>query len=129
MPNKKTEKIPELAKVIIAGIQEVKGHEIVYINLSKLEQRCCDHFVICHGDSFTQVASIAGAVERETREKIGEKPLHREGVANAEWALLDYGNVVVHIFHREKRDHYNIEGLWADGDLIAIEDEEKVYGE
>lgn len=128
MPQNKFTKLPELAKVIIHGIQEVKGHEIVYINLTKLEQRCCDHFVICHGDSNTQVASIAGAIEKETVERLKEKPLRREGIANAEWALLDYGDIVVHVFQKEKRFHYNIEDLWADGETITIEEEELVYG-
>ena len=123
MPDTQLKNLPELVQVAINGIQEVKGNEIVYIDLRNLSQRCCDHFVVCHGNSNTQVSAIANAVEYETKDKLGEKPIHREGIANAEWALLDYGDVVVHIFHRDKRFHYNIEDLWSDGDILRIEDE------
>ncbi|MGB0167219.1 MAG: ribosome silencing factor, partial [Luteibaculum sp.] len=101
----------------------------VYIDLRNLPQRCCDYFLIAHGDSSTQVSAIAGSVEKETSTQLKEKPMHREGIANAEWALLDYGDLVVHIFYRDKREHYNIEGLWADGDTYRIEEEVAIaYG-
>ncbi len=123
MPQPEISKLPQLVQVAIKGIQEVKGNNIVCIDLKELPQRCCDYFLITHGDSNTQVSAIAGAVEKETSKMLNEKPIHREGVSNAEWALLDYGNLVVHVFYRDKREHYNIEGLWSDGKTIAIEEE------
>ncbi|TXC81746.1 ribosome silencing factor [Luteibaculum oceani] len=126
MPDKEIKKLPAIVQSAIKGIQDVKGNDIVYINLSKLEHRCCDHFIVCHGNSNTQVSAIANAVEFETREELNLRPIHREGIANAEWALLDYGELVVHIFHRDKRLHYNIEELWSDGELLKIEDEVEV---
>jgi ribosome-associated protein len=74
----------------------------------------CDHFVICHGDSVTQVGAIHDSVERITKELVGETPWHTEGQRNAEWILMDYVDVVVHIFHRDKRGHYALEDLWGD---------------
>lgn len=104
----------KLSEVIVSGIQEVKGKNISVLDLSKLENAICDYFVICNGDSSTQVESIARSVEKETKKILNEKPWHSEGVQNAEWILLDYVNVVVHIFHTEKRDFYNLEELWGD---------------
>ncbi len=103
-----------LVTAIIMGIQEVKGKEIVHLDLRHVANTVCDHFIICHGDSDTQVEAIANSVERFGLERAGDKPWHSEGLANAEWILLDYVDVVVHIFHREKRGYYAIEDLWAD---------------
>lgn len=103
-----------LVDALIKGIQEVKGKEIVHLDLRHVGNTVCDHFIICHGDSDTQVDAIASSVERFGREQAGEKPWHSEGFSNAEWILLDYVDVVVHIFHREKRGYYAIEDLWAD---------------
>ncbi len=103
-----------LVDAIIKGIQEVKGKEIVHLDLRDVGNTVCDHFIICHGDSDTQVEAIASSVDRFGREQAGEKPWHSEGFSNAEWILLDYVDVVVHIFHREKRGYYAIEDLWAD---------------
>jgi ribosome-associated protein len=74
----------------------------------------CDHFIICHGDSDTQVAAIAGSVEKFGLEKAGEKPWHIEGLESKGWVVLDYVDVVVHIFHKSKRDYYGLEQLWSD---------------
>jgi len=103
-----------LVDAIVKGIQEVKGKDIVHLDLRGVPNTVCDHFVICHGDSATQVEAIHNSVERFTREQLAEKPWHTEGVRNAEWGLMDYVNVVVHIFHRDKRAHYALEDLWGD---------------
>ncbi|MBK8341731.1 MAG: ribosome silencing factor [Flavobacteriales bacterium] len=103
-----------LVDAIILGIQEVKGKDIVRIDLREMPNAVCEHFVICHGDSDTQVKAIAGSIEKFTRERAGEKPWHTEGEQSAEWILLDYVNVVVHVFHRDKRAFYRLEDLWAD---------------
>lgn len=110
-----------LVDSIIEGIQEVKGKDISILNLTSIENAVCDYFVICTGDSSTQVDAIASSVERTTRDNIKEKPWHNEGSTNSEWILLDYVNVVVHVFYRETREFYNIEGLWADAERTNIE--------
>jgi ribosome-associated protein len=106
---------------IIEGIRKVKGKEIVDIDLSMLEQRVCQHFLICHGDSNTHVNAIADSVEREMKEKLAWPAYHKEGQENASWVLLDYGNIVVHVFQKEYRDFYQLEELWADGNINKIE--------
>ena len=111
----------ELIDSIVEGIQEVKGKDIAILNITNIESAVCEYFIVCTGDSSTQVSSIASSVEKTTRMNIKEKPWHREGqVNNSEWVLLDYVNVVVHVFYRETRDFYNIEGLWADAERTDI---------
>ena len=85
---------------IIRGIFEKKGHEVVCIDLSQVENAICDCFVICHGESNTQVNAIAESVEKETVEKFRVRPASVEGTANAEWVLLDYGHTIVHVFQQ-----------------------------
>ena len=103
-----------LVDAIVKGIQEVKGKEIIHLDLRHVPNTVCDHFIICHGDSDTQVEAIATSVEKFARDHADERPWHIEGVANAEWVLLDFVDVVVHIFHRDKRGFYAIEDLWGD---------------
>jgi len=106
---------------IVEGIQEVKGKDIAVLNITNIESAVCEYFIVCTGDSSTQVSSIASSIEKTTRNNIQEKPWHREGATNnSEWVLLDYVNVVVHVFYRETRDFYNIEGLWADAERTDI---------
>ena len=111
-----------LANVIIEGMQENKAKEIVSLNLKEIETAVCDYFIICHGTSNTHVSAIADSVIDETIKSLKDKPFNREGIENGEWILLDYGNVVVHIFQREIRDFYNIEKLWGDADIDHIKD-------
>ena len=103
-----------LAEIAVHGMQEKKGMSIVTLDLRKLKYSFADFFVICYGTSDRQVEAIADGVEEEIRKVTGEKPLHREGVEQAEWILLDYVNVVVHIFQEDKRSFYGIEELWGD---------------
>ena len=111
-----------LAKVIVEGMQENKAKEIVCLNLKEIETAVCDYFIICHGTSNTHVSAIANSVIDETIKNINDKPFNREGLENGEWILLDYGNVVVHVFQREIRAFYNIEKLWGDADIDHIKD-------
>ena len=111
-----------LANVIIEGMQENKAKEIVSLNLKEIETAVCDYFIICHGTSNTHVSAIADSVIEETIKTLKDKPFNREGLENGEWILLDYGNVVVHVFQRETRDFYNIEKLWGDADIDHIKD-------
>ena len=105
---------------IVDGIQDVKGKDIVILNLSELPNAVTDFFVICSGDSSTQVQSAAESILRKTRDDLKEKPWHQEGTSNAEWVLLDYVNVVVHVFYKEVREFYDLESLWADAERIDI---------
>ena len=110
---------------IIKGIFEKKGQNVLKIDLRKLENRIADYFVICHGSSATQVDSICDSVEDVVRKSAGEKPLHVEGLDNCYWVLVDYGNVIVHIFLEEYRNFYSLESLWADAEIEAMEDKIK----
>jgi ribosome-associated protein len=114
-----------LLSSIITGIFEKKGHDVLKIDLRKLENRIADYFVICHGTSTTQVNSLCDSVEDTVRKKAGEKPLHNEGLDNCFWVLLDYGNVVVHIFLDKYREFYSLESLWADAETEKMADKKK----
>ena len=105
---------------IVEGIQDVKGKDIAVLNISKIDNAVCEYFIVCTGDSSTQVSSIANSIEKIARKNSKEKPWHKEGSTNSEWILLDYVNIVVHIFYRETREFYNIEGLWADAERTDI---------
>jgi ribosome-associated protein len=111
-----------LLESIIKGIFEKTGKDVLKIDLRKLESRIADYFVICHAGSTTQVDSICDSVEDTVRKDAGEKPIHVEGLDNCFWVLLDYGNVVVHIFLEEYRHFYSLESLWADASIEAVED-------
>jgi ribosome-associated protein len=114
-----------LVNSIIKGIFEKNGKNVLKIDLRKLESRITDYFIICHAGSTTQVDSICDSVEDTVRLEAGEKPIHVEGLGNCFWVLLDYGNVVVHIFLEEYRNFYSLESLWADATIEAVEDKIK----
>ena len=122
MSKKKNTYTKQLVDSIIEGMQDVKANDIVCLNLQEIPNSISDYFIICHGESSTQVDSIAKSVEKITSEQLGEKPLHKEGMQNSLWILMDYISIMVHVFYKETRDHYDIEGLWADAKLINIED-------
>ncbi len=110
-----------LVDAIVQGAQEVKAKDIVHLDLRDVPNTVCDHFIICHGDSDTQVEAIAGSVEKFAREQADERPWHSEGQESKGWVLLDYVDVVVHIFHKSKREHYGLERLWSDAILRTYE--------
>lgn len=116
----KEEGIEFLVKAIVKGIEEKKGHEIAVLDLKPCNSAPSDFFIVCHGDSQTQVVAIARSVEDEVEKITGESPTFKEGYTNAEWILLDYINVVVHIFLKEQRDFYGIERFWADAEVRKI---------
>ena len=103
-----------LVDAVVQGMQEVKAKDIVHLDLREVPNTVCDHFIICHGDSTTQVAAIARSVEKFTLQQLHEKPWHAEGLQNAGWVLLDYVDVVVHIFLKDVRTFYGLDQLWAD---------------
>lgn len=106
---------------VINGMQEKKAKDIVCMDLREIPHAICDYFVVCHGDSVTQVEAIARSIEEESLKLSGEKPWHKEGTENAQWILLDFVDVVAHVFHRDARDFYGIEDLWADARVEHIE--------
>ncbi len=112
-----------LTQSIIHGIQEKKGKEIISLNLTNLANSVSNFFVICHGNTKIQVEAIADAVEETVRKNIGDKPWHKEGFENAEWILLDYVDVVVHVFQESTRSFYDLEKLWADAEIKEYESE------
>jgi ribosome-associated protein len=118
--NSTKEQTTSLLDAIVEGMQEKKAKHITIINLSKLENRVADYFVICDADSNTHVSAIADSLEETVLKHTKEKPYHSEGYQNAEWILVDYVNIVAHVFLRETREFYNIEGLWADGEITNI---------
>jgi ribosome-associated protein len=109
-----------LAESVISGMQEKKGQEIVSIDIRKFKNAIADFFIICHAESHTHVEAIADSVEEMVYKLSGETPAHKEGKENAEWILMDYINVIVHIFRKDRRDFYGVERLWADATVRTI---------
>jgi len=116
---KETEKLTE---AILEGIQRLKAKDITLIDLESIHHTECSTFVICHGTSSTHVSSIAQSVEETVKETLETDVWHRDGYRNALWILLDYGDVMVHVFQKEAREFYNLEGLWADAKTKKIEE-------
>ena len=119
---KKSDGTEELLDSVIKGIFEKKGQNVLKIDLRKLETRITDYFIICQAPSITQVSSLSDSVEDTVRKITGEKPMHLEGLDNCFWVLIDFGNVIVHIFLEEYRNFYNLESLWADAVIEKMED-------
>ena len=106
---------------IIEGIEEVKGEDINVLDLREIENNVCNYFVVCSGSSNTQVRAISGAVQKLVSKAIQEKPWHVEGLETSEWILMDFVDIVVHIFQKQTRSHYDIESLWGDAKQTLIE--------
>lgn len=123
MKKQKTQFDEELLNLIIEAIKEKKGKKIVSIDLRNIDNTLFDFFVICHGESTTQVGSIAESVDKKLRENIGINPAHLEGTQNSQWILIDYSGTVVHVFLEEQRSFYQLEELWADGKIKEYTDE------
>ena len=111
----------ELIALILQGIEDVKGHDTILLDLREIENTVCDYFIICNGTSNTQVNAIVGSIQKIVSKAIHDKPWHIEGQDNGEWVLMDYVNVVVHVFQKHIRDFYDIEGLWGDAKFTTIE--------
>ena len=113
--------VEEKSRLIIEAIQEKKGHQIVTIDLTGVENSICDCFIICHGESVTQVGAIAESVEKKMKEEASIRAHHVEGLRNSQWVLIDYFDVLVHVFQEEFSDFYRLEELWADGKVVQVE--------
>jgi len=109
-----------LTQQVVAGILEKKGQNIKVLDLRNIENAVCDYFIICEGNSNTQVDAIADSVEDTVKKNLNQRPYRSEGWENALWILIDYVNVVVHVFEKETRYFYNLESLWADAKEIPV---------
>lgn len=124
MRKKKVEVPLKLEDRIIESIREKKGKNTINIDLTKLNNSICEFFIISQGESNTQVRAIAQNIEEKVKKHLNQKTSHTEGYENAQWILLDYNSVVVHIFQQVTRNYYKLEELWADGILTVYPDEE-----
>lgn len=111
----------QLITQILKGIEEVKGNDINILDLRAIENTVCSYFIICNGTSNTQVNAIVNSIQKIVSKELKDKPWHVEGSENAEWVLIDYVNVVVHVFQKHIREFYDIEGLWGDAKTTVIE--------
>ena len=109
----------QLISVILSGIEDVKGQEINILDLREIDNTVCDYFIICEGTSNTQVNAIVNSIQKKVSKELKDKPWHTEGEDNAEWVLMDYINIVVHVFQKHIREYYDIESLW--GDAVSTE--------
>jgi len=109
-----------LIDTIIDAISDLKGEEIKILDLREIENAFCEYFIICTGNSNTHVAAIAAAIERKVRKETKEKPWHVEGTENSQWILIDYTNIIVHVFQKQYREYYDIEGLWGDAKELTV---------
>ncbi len=123
MAKKKKELNSEkLSEAIVLGMQEKKGFDIVVLDLRKVKNAVADFFVICSGNSDKQLDAISESIDEFVFKKVKENPWHSEGKSNKEWMLLDYINVVAHVFKKEKRNFYALEKLWGDAEITEIKD-------
>jgi len=110
----------DLIAEIVKGIDDVKGEDIQLLDLREIENTVCDYFIICSGSSNTQVKAISGSIQKNVSKNLKDKPWHIEGELNSEWVLMDYVNVVVHVFQKQIREYYDIESLWGDAKITSI---------
>lgn len=114
----------QIRDFVVRGMQEKKGHDIVVMDLRNVKNAICDYFVICSGNSDTQIDAISTSIEEEVYKASKQDPWHKEGKLNREWILLDYVDVVAHVFKKERRAFYDLEQLWGDAEIRLIEDNE-----
>lgn len=118
---KKENNTDQLIAYILQGIDDVKGNDVQVLDLREIENTVCDYFIITSGTSNTQVKAIVNSVSKTVSKAIQEKPWHVEGTETAEWILMDYVHVVVHVFQKHIREYYDIEGLWGDAKTTIID--------
>lgn len=113
-----------LSDIVVKGMQEKKASDITVMDLRNVKNAVADFFVICSGNSDTQIEAIAESIDKEVNEHLEQNPWHREGTQNREWLLLDYVDVVAHIFKPEKRRFFGLENLWGDATIRTLEDQQ-----
>lgn len=112
----------EITDLIIDSIQDIKGKNIVKMDMRKIDESPADYFIVCEGESTTQVNAIAGNIEKRMKETYGLRPTHIEGRRESKWILVDFFDVIVHVFYPETRQFYDIEDLWKDADTTEYQD-------
>jgi len=112
----------DLSELVAKGMAEKKGLDIAILDLRKVKNSITDFFVICSGNSDTQLDALANSVEDEVYKISQTEPWQKEGKANGEWILIDYVDVVAHIFNKDQRKHYDLEELWGDAEVTYLED-------
>jgi len=112
--------VDELILTIISGVENMKGLDVSILDLRDIENTVCSYFVICSGSSNTHVNAIVNSIQKTVSKELKEKPFHTEGGDNSEWVLIDYINIVVHVFQNHIREYYNIEQLWGDAKTTKI---------
>jgi len=122
--NKISNNNPGLVDAVVDGILEKKGKDIRVLDLRKLESAVADYLIVCTGNSSTQVDALVDSVDEFAKKLTGENPISIEGRTNGEWVLMDYADVVVHVFLPETREFYKLEDLWSDADIQIIDNEE-----
>jgi len=115
--------VRNLVEIIVEALQEKKGRQIITMDLSKLDNSICQYFIICQGNTPTQVSALSDSVWDKVFERLHEKPMGAVGMKEAQWIAMDYGTVMLHIFIPELRTFYNLENLWADAVLTEIPDD------
>ena len=118
--NKIAQESTSISELVVHGIQEKKGNDIVRLDLRNIHSSVADYFVVCHAESSTQIKAIAQSVEDEVFKALKLDPWRKEGMQNADWIVLDYVDVVVHIFKTDKREFYGIEDLWGDAEMQSF---------
>lgn len=112
----------EINDLIVDAIQDIKGQNIVKIDLSQIEDAPANFFIICEGESTTQVGAIASNISKRMKDELGMRNYHLEGMKESKWVLIDYFDTVVHVFYPETRAFYDIEDLWSDGQFTEYQD-------
>src|ERR1700709_2321587 len=115
--NKALSESAYISELAIYGIQEKKGNDIIRLDLRNIFSSVADYFVVCHAESTTQVKAIANSIEDEIYKATQQEPWRKEGIAFAEWIVLDYVDVVIHVFRTDKREFYGMEDLWGDAEI------------
>jgi len=111
----------KLSEIVVKGMQEKKASDIVIMDLRQVKNAVADFFVLCSGNSDTQLDAIANSIDEQVYKELQQNPWHQEGKNNKEWMLIDYVDVVAHIFNKEKRKFYSLEDLWGDAIVEEIE--------
>lgn len=111
-----------MINTIIDGIQDIKGKNLISLDLRKIDEAPADYFIICEGDSTTQIKAISDNIHKRVFEELKIKPSHREGLIESKWILVDYFDVIVHVFYPETRKYYDLEDLWGDALVKHYED-------
>ena len=119
--SKKASKPDSLQALIVDAVQDIKGQDIVLMDLTKVKDASADYFIVCHANSVVQVNGIIENVRRRVAEEWGERPVSSEGQQSRQWMVLDYFSVVLHVFTKDRRPFYNLEGLWSDAKCTKYE--------